>query len=193
MKELFNKKFVYFMWDDELTDKECFVADNIYDLMHDVNNKKYKHLVKRNQNIDFSFPFITENTGYKFAYYDPNYDIKIAYNEGKQIQFQSLVDGSWCDCDELSEDSWDDDYKYRIKPAENEKQTKCMTYRQLAEWLGRGNGEFMYRLSIATTSVISYLISDENSEVSQNSRIRKWNSNEWIKPTLAIYEEDCGK
>lgn len=191
MKELFNKKFVYFMWDDGLIGKDCFTASSIKELITKVNERDVKCQVKKGDNDEF--PFKANIFQYKFAYYDPNYDIKIAYNEGKQIQFQSLVDGGWCDCDELSEDSWDDDYKYRIKPAEDEKQTKCMTYRQLAEWLGRGNGEFMYRLSIATTSIISYLISDENSEVSQDSRIRKWNSNEWIKPTLAIYEEDCGK
>lgn len=181
--KLFNKKFVYFMWDDELTDKECFVADNIYDLMHnvDVNDKKYK--VIRNQK-NGPFPFITENTGYKFAYYDPTYEYKIAYNEGKQIQYQD-IDLEWYDCIGIPPFGFN---KLRIKS-----EYKLMTYRQLAEWLGRGNGEFMYRLGIATTSVISYLISDENSEVSQDIRIRKWNSNEWIKPTLAIYEEDCGK
>ncbi len=51
MKKLFDKRFVYFMWDDELTDKECFVAGNIYDLMHnvDVNDKKYKYRIKPEQ------------------------------------------------------------------------------------------------------------------------------------------------
>ena len=35
--KLFDKKFVRFMWDDELEEKECFVADNIISILKNTN------------------------------------------------------------------------------------------------------------------------------------------------------------
>lgn len=187
MKELFDKRFVYFLWEDKLIGKDCFTANSIKELITKVNECDVKCQVKKGDNDEF--PFKADIFQYKFAYYDLNYDIKIAYNEGKQIQFQSLVDGSWCDCGELSEDSWYDNYKYRIKP----EQSKLMTRRQLAEWLAKGNGEVTWGSNVRCYSTLDYDDSKRDSELQKDYKIRKWNSNEWIKPTVDIYEEDCGK
>ena len=41
--ELFNEKFVHFLWHDELDGKECFVASEIDDLVRAVNENREGH------------------------------------------------------------------------------------------------------------------------------------------------------
>lgn len=70
---------------------------------------------------------------------------------------------------------------------------KLMTYRQLAEWLARGNGQCRYIHDRVNSNVnTSLYYPDENSDASVDSMvIRPWNSDEWIEPTVDIYERDC--
>lgn len=116
--ELFNKKFVYFMWDDNLKGKKGYILDDI---------KSIKEIVNSNQGnidvIDYSGddtnPFKEEglNIKYKFAYYDPNYDIKIAYNEGKVIQFKDThSDYEWKDCVSIEGFIDDNSFQFRVRP-----------------------------------------------------------------------------
>lgn len=70
---------------------------------------------------------------------------------------------------------------------------KRMTYRQLSEWLAKGNGEFIdskgeYCIPMCA---ISYSEERRNEPVRQDIRIRTWDSDEWIEPTVDIYERDC--
>lgn len=150
--ELFDKRFVHFMWDDELNGKVCFVSDAIGLLKKYVDNSmKELYGQVRLNNDEFtkdSYPFSFNNglnteadgdvwTEYKFAYYDPNYEVKKAFNEGKKIQVH-CANGTWRDCDEPK---WLDDCMYRVKPDKE----KWIAY------LARGNDGSCY-LSACTDS-----------------------------------------
>lgn len=113
--ELFNKKFVYFMWDDELKGKECFYDDNIEGLRDTVNKNKtdFKGCLGPNTS-DYPFrPVLGTKTccSWRFAYYDPNYECKVAYSEGKKIQHRRKGEKDWYE----STPAWDPRYEYRIK------------------------------------------------------------------------------
>jgi len=120
-KNIFDKQFVYFMWDYSLKDKRCFVADSIDMLQHYVetyNDKyKFKYVVKKDSAIG-AFPFcayIAKGTPahYRFAYYDPLYDIKWAWKQGKRIQCR-CHSGAWLDA---STPDWDNKaLEFRVKP-----------------------------------------------------------------------------
>lgn len=120
--ELFDKKFVHFMWDDELEDKVCFVADNIADLIFAVRNDG-KCGVKTNalrSSSRASLPFLDSilNNCYPFAYYDENYEWKKAFNEGKKVQYQILGGVDWGDInsEEALECRIAEERTFRIKP-----------------------------------------------------------------------------
>lgn len=133
MKELFNPKFVHFMWNDELEGKKAFLADTIDDLKKLVNEEiEYNDdcdigcIGEIQHNVD-KFPFKIKNkeVSWIFAYYDPNYDLKRACLEGETIQYRRLPDDNiipnkeWKDIYSVSDIStFDDDsiYEYRIKP-----------------------------------------------------------------------------
>ena len=94
--EIFDKKFVRFMWDDELEGKECFVADEMGSLEKDVNIADYRiPILHYSGNRNRPFLAADGNT-FRFAYYAPHYSIKKAFNEGKTIQFK-LPNGAWED------------------------------------------------------------------------------------------------
>lgn len=68
---------------------------------------------------------------------------------------------------------------------------ELMTNRQLAEWLAKGNGEYSHEEISVAGSIREYLKVKANDTVQDNIRIRRWRDTEWVKPTKAIYEEDC--
>ena len=120
--ELYNKKFVYFDWDDNLEGKEGFFADNIESLKQNVNDDvtpSYGKIVKNSDNDNNFLPFrCVKESGwgdsFRFCYYDPYYEFRKAYLEGKQLQFKSS-DCGWEDiAGEPTFASARD--KYRIKP-----------------------------------------------------------------------------
>lgn len=68
---------------------------------------------------------------------------------------------------------------------------ELMTNRQLAEWVAKGYGEYTHEdMDIASLAFVYYK-SEEDNPVSVTTLIRRWNDTEWVKPTKAIYEEDC--
>ena len=122
--ELFDKKYVHFMWEDELEGKRGFFADSIETLKSFVETKNLKNLEPQYYNtVSYSgnghYPFCSDDyCKFIFFYYDPNYECKKAYAEGKQIQIRcKTCDDSWIDCDEPE---WFDSIEYRIKPEEHE-------------------------------------------------------------------------
>lgn len=115
--------------------------------------------------------------------------------EGKDIQV-SYGDGIWEDT-EHPEWTWDV-IKYRVKPDEVEKPKKLMTCRQLSELLANGYGQHTYLYKDETTSFIyssiiyssfDYNKDNENKPLSDKERIRPWGSDEWLEPTVDVYEE----
>ena len=191
--ELFDKKFVHFMWEDELEGKEGFFADDVATLESLVNLKTNVFAVKKSKFQDK--PFSIKNGAFRFFYYDPNYEIKKAYLEGKQIQYK-FAEGKWYDINDGDSDdlariglSWfDDDCEYRIKP--DEPKPRRMTYRELAEWLAKGNGVQTDETMSIAYPFCEYLLCEENKEVPADYKIRRWGSDEWIEPTVDVYKAD---
>ena len=80
--------------------------------------------------------------------------------------------------------SWNFLYPYEEPPKQR------MTNRQLAEWLAKGNGEYRH---VDDSYTYSYYVYDNryaNNEV-YDRVIRPWDSEEWVEPTVDIYERDC--
>ena len=124
MIELFDKKFVYFMWDDELVGKKVFVADGINTLIECVEKGTATHMVQYTRNMRMPFErddFVCYRFAYyRFAYYDPNYEVKKAFNEGETIQYQ-IDNNVWVDIygnrsEEILQCRIDEDVPLRIKP-----------------------------------------------------------------------------
>ena len=114
--ELFDKKYVYFMWDDCLKDKDVLVEDDIYNLEREVNKGDTGFLEVEKSDSNEPFRIGYDNVTYRFAYYDPNYLCKIAYHkEGKTIQIKDS--NGWTDWVINAEPEWNL-YEYRIKPDE---------------------------------------------------------------------------
>lgn len=174
--KLFDKKYVYFMWDDELKEKKGFVANHIDTLVSFVNSNSDMCTILKT--VDESYPFLSdrEPTGYgfaQFAYYDPNYELKVAHHNGVAIEFYDEELKFWV---EEIEPKWWDNVKYRVKQND-----KFCTNRQLAKWLAQGNGECMIGLRASTYHV--YKESEANKEL-KYTLVRKWNHEDWHSPTL---------
>lgn len=68
---------------------------------------------------------------------------------------------------------------------------QLMTNRQLAEWCAKGNGAYSYEGSDFTHTNYAYRKANPDELVSDDIRIRTWDSEEWVLPTVDIYERDC--
>lgn len=110
-----------------------------------------------------------------------------AYEEGKKIEYKTTTYGTWKDMDFVPNWNWGE-YDYRIKP---EEKPVRMTNRQLAEWLARGFGSWKMKRGATVYMDISYQIFEGNTPVSDSFHIRPWGSDEWLEPTVDIYERDC--
>ena len=119
-----------------------------------------------------------------------------AYLEGKAIQclYKGEEDEYWKD---VKHPEWNWGlFDYRIKPEESDEPKKPMTYRQLAELMAKGYGENLFVYRDGSPSVIETTfdyLSGENNPVSDRRMIRAWGSDEWIEPTVDIYEEYIAK
>lgn len=89
--------------------------------------------------------------------------------------------------------------EWNKEKVEESSKLKRMTNRQLAKWLAKGNGQKVYvskvDLSIdnrAPTMVChTYDFCYDADECNNRVRVRKWNSEEWIEPTVDLLEEPC--
>lgn len=82
-------------------------------------------------------------------------------------------------------------YQFIREVIEEEDEPKLMTNRQLTEWLAKGNGERKLREDEPVSNALIYYEDDENLPVGEDVVIRPWDSDEWVEPTLEIYERDC--
>lgn len=118
-KKIFDTEFVYFIWDDKLKDKKGFVSDNIGRLRHYVETHDVSMFcsVEEAQKDAESYPFsrIDDEAPFRFFYYDPLYDVKLAWKQGKRIQCRA-PSGIWLDA---ATPNWDNKaLEFRIKPDE---------------------------------------------------------------------------
>ena len=180
---LYDKKFVHFEWEDKLEGKEGFFADSAEDLKYRVNNCcGYKNNVL--ESGDERYPFSDGNeSNWRFFYYDPNYKCKRAYAKGKAIQIK--FEDIWLN---ISTPNWEESSEYRIKP--EEPKSRRMTYRELAEWLAKGNGQYMLETNIIYNVVTAYDLPRDNVEIGKEYKIRRWGSDEWIEPTVDEFNKD---
>lgn len=72
-----------------------------------------------------------------------------------------------------------------------EEEPQIMTNRQLSEWCGKRKGEYTYLDYNHVFSAFEYRKDAENKPVYNDLRIRPWDSEEWVLPTVDIYERDC--
>lgn len=68
---------------------------------------------------------------------------------------------------------------------------RLMKCRELAEWLSKGNGQYMYKPVDDTYPKIvcnyfSYDLSDEDESVPYNIVIRPYGETEWKRPTIPV-------
>ena len=111
-----------------------------------------------------------------------------AYVKGEQIQCRHRGRREWND---ITVAKWDWElYEYRIKPKE---ESERMTNRQLAEWCAEGKGLWKHDPSNSGTvyHYFWFLEPDMNKEIPNNIVIMPKGSDEWIAPTVDIYERDC--
>lgn len=112
-------------------------------------------------------------------------EVMKAYLEGKTIQMN--CGEGWND---TNYPQWDWGlYDYRVKPEEQEEPKKLMTNRQLSELLQKGYGTWIDQNALSFVHAgYSYALSKEN-DIVTDKWIRPWGSDEWIEPTVDIYEE----
>lgn len=185
--QIFDKQFVHFMWDDVLDGKEGFAADNIGLLREAVNDySDYSRRSVCNSELD-SFPFYSglDGSRWKFFYHDPLYEYKRAYKNGKRVQFEIL--GCWQEV--TDEWDWDDRYSYRIVEGEKKpEKSERLTYRLLALWLAKGNGQAQCDDVNAESEMLlaslNYNPVFENDIIDDRWSVRKWEDKEWHEPTL---------
>lgn len=118
-RKIFDKKFVHFMWDDELEGKMGFAADAITSLQTAVDKNDILRRYTVKQPGSNSFPIeMTTGDCFKFFYYDPLYIFKEAWKDGRPVQYMTTINikNEWADVP----DSWNwninSDTKYRIRP-----------------------------------------------------------------------------
>ena len=187
----FEKKYVYFMWDSTLEGKTVFFSDYIPDLQQRVENCDvvYSAEVVRGDDDDTPFRMAIIKSRWRFVYYDPYYILKCAHEQGKVIQHFDACNKVWVDATYKLD--WTDNVEYyRVKPKE-EFVTKLVTKRELAQWLAEGHGQFLdIEYNIAYT-VYSYNISEDDTPVPEDTRVRMWGDTAWHVPTYAyMYAED---
>ena len=116
--ELFDKKFVYLEWDGALKGKQVLASDNLQCMRRDINDGTAKlRCVEDNSSRDKLYPFKDDRgTLWALVYYDPLYDVKLAWKNGKQIQARSVLykDAEWIDSKYPHFD--DTCCEFRVKP-----------------------------------------------------------------------------
>lgn len=183
--EMFDKRFVHFMWDESLRGKEGFFADNIIDDLIDYVEKNVSNkgeLVEDNTDNCSNFPFRSVNDEvWRFFYYDPLYEYKWAHKQGKKVQYKMPLSG-WTDMEEG--DTWDYSLKHRIVEDEEAAEQR-VTSAQLSEWLAKGNG--VYRTAPDGTSRTVHEFNEENADDPADLcvEVRRWEDKEWHNPVVA--------
>lgn len=184
MSQMFDKRFVHFMWDDSLKGKVGFFADSMSVLKFKV---EHNDEVKKTASAIYQehLSFLDENdTAWKFFYYDPLYEYRWVHEheQGKKKVQVKLPLSGWSD---MPKDwAWDYGMEYRIVE-EEEKPTRLNWY-MLAMWLAKGNGQ-AHSSNLEDDMIITSLNYNPlfGADTLDNSwQVRRWDDTEWHEPTL---------
>lgn len=122
--KFFDKQFLVTPDAKSIIGKKVFYRDTLTGIITevengDVNSERYG--VLEDIVIGSAHPFYIDDVYWGLVYYDPNYEAKIAYSQGKQIQFRSDYIDNWIDTDDWIDTktpTWSERLKYRVKPEE---------------------------------------------------------------------------
>ena len=187
--ELFDKKFVHFMWDDSLEGKQGFFTDDIYNLVGVVeSNEGVKSILSYSD--EAMRPFKSScDVNWKFFYHDPLYEYKWAYKQGKKVEVKGGVlwhtlPDNWY---------WDDSFEYRVVIEEGKQyltyedllaKEQLLTNEQLSEWLAKGNGMFRAAQGGKSRTLYNFREEHANDLIDSTLMVRKWREKEWHRPTV---------
>ena len=98
---LFDEKYVHVLWNDDLKEAKGFVANNIKELIEKVNEKRpdKQFEIRKSENQEAQFFMSGIGCSYPLAYVDPYYEIKVAYLDGKKIEWYNVFKDCWCPID----------------------------------------------------------------------------------------------
>ena len=93
--KFFDKRYLVFP-DQDCLGKKVFFFDTYKDLIEEVESGD----VCRTRTIDGVhkdevYPFNIDGTNWILAYYDPNYEAKVAYSQGRTIEYRRKGDDEW--------------------------------------------------------------------------------------------------
>lgn len=135
-RNIFNDKYIHFKWEDYLEGKKGFFSDSACNFKDYICNPTTKENFYAEEIITRSldneeYPFEDPDGGqWKFVYYDPNYEAKIAWKNGNEIQYKDN-DGIWYDL--LSSKPLWGAIEYRIKPDRDTKQKQYRPFKDINE------------------------------------------------------------
>ena len=113
--KLFNPSFICSAADESLIGKRVFYSDSLDDIAFMVNEGETGRMGIISGFIADGGFCMSTGTVYEYAYYDLNYETKIAYNQGKQIQKRWSASSPW---EDIPDPLWLDDFEYRVRPEE---------------------------------------------------------------------------
>lgn len=169
--KLFDKRFVYFAFEECLVGKRGFFSDNLTSLkMYVQNQNRIGEVADKSPHSTAEF-LSDDGVEWKFFYHDPLYEFKWAYDRGGNVQARHKQTQTWLNVDD--EFPWTEEYEYRI--------CERMTWRGLAEWLGKGNGQA--RNTHGTVMMaLSYAEEKEDDLLPDGWMIRPWGRADWQEP-----------
>lgn len=181
----FKPEYVRIMWSEEMEGNRCFVSDRISDLKRIVEEGLLDSYGRVEPTDSRDFPFRSNGSLWRFAYFDPYFTLKQAREEGKTLERFWKSENEW---KEWIDDEFPGDLAlYRIMPEEE----TPVTNKELALWLAQGNGQIYhhddsgFRTEVKTFYI--YPQDKDNCDCSGNKylqcKIRKWGDTEWVTPT----------
>lgn len=178
--ELFDKRFVHFMWDDSLKGKGGFFSDEIHALVGYVESntgvKRKASTISRGLKKEVLYDEF--GASWALFYYDPLYEYKWAYKQGKTVKFEKAL--IWQQV--TDEWDWDASCKYCIIEKE-ETSEQLLTNEQFSEWLARGNGVFRAAQGSKSRTVYNFREEHANDFIDSNIMVRRWCDTKWYTPT----------
>ena len=183
----FDKDFLFVEWNDILKDKDVLVADCIPDFKARFRLKNVEFVRAVDSESEF-FPFLVKEPRQtrRFCYYDPHLKYKLAMERNEVVYWRENGAQPWRKV--MSGHKWSVFLDYMVADKE------LLTHRQLARWLARGNGEQIVLNDVdALDELISgdewiYAVKDADKPVPDTVRVRRWEDDDWFKPTLDYCE-----